>query len=294
VLQVGVLWSLAAALIFGVYLFVYKHSFDGLPSPVYVATAEVCGLLWYGVIAAVTWPTGRSFVPPTFGLDDVLLLLGVCVAIAGANLVSIHAFKLGDVSYVAPLNKLAPAFVLPFEVLLLAASPTSLQTIGLVLAVVAIYVANYEGGGLAMPFRRAAGYTPARLALLGSLFFALSDVGARALLSGTDLTPQALALTTFVGVAAAAIPLALRQVDWAQLRPAVPGIAALTAFFAVAVHLKTIAFEVAAASVVSPIVNTQAVVAVLLGGLLLGERGLPRRLGAAVVAVSGVALIAAG
>ncbi|MFC7132230.1 MULTISPECIES: EamA family transporter [Salinibaculum] len=292
--QPGVLPSLLAALIFGVYLFVYKRSFADLPSPVYVATVELAGLAWYTVVAAVTWPAGAPLVPPTFDAGDALLLLGICAAIAAANLVSIHAFKLGDVSYVAPLNKLAPAFVLPIEVAVLAAAPTAFQTAGLALAVVAIYVANYEGGGLATPFRRAAGYAPARLALLGAVLFALSDVGFRALLSGTDLTPQAVALASFAAVAIAALPLALRRVEWHRLRPAVPGIAALAAFFAVAVHLKTIAFDVAAASVVSPIVNTQAVVAVVLGGLLLGERGLPRRLGAAVLAVSGVALIAAG
>jgi drug/metabolite transporter (DMT)-like permease len=261
---------------------------------VYVATVELSALVWYSGIAGLTWPAGEPFVPSTFGAVDGLLLVGICAAIAGANLVSIHAFKLGDVSYVAPLNKLAPAFVLPLEVALLAAVPTTLQALGLVLAVVAIYLANYEGGGLLAPFRRAAGYTPARLALVGSVLFAVSDVGIRALLSGTDLTPQAFALVSFGAVAATATPLAARRLTWARLRPAVPGIFALAAFFAVGVHLKTIAFEVAAASIVSPIVNTQAVVAVLLGGVILGEEGLPRRLGAAVVAVSGVALIAAG
>lgn len=293
-LQAGVIWSVAAALLLGVYLFVYKRSFDGLPSPVYVATVEILGFLWYALIAAATWPASEPLVPPTFGTEEGLLLVGICGAIAGANLVSMQAFKLGDVSYVAPLNKLAPAFVLPFEVALLAAAPSPLQTVGLALAVAAIYVANYEGGGLLMPFRRAADSLPARLALFGAVLFAVGDVGVRALLSGTDLTPQALALATFAGVAVVATPVASRQVRWTQLRPALPGIAALAALFAAGIHLTTIAFNVAAASVVSPIVNTQAIVAVLLGGVVLGEKGLWRRLGAAVVAVSGVALIAAG
>ena len=292
--QAGILPSLAAALIFGVYLFVYKHSFDSLPSTVYVATVEIAGFGWYAIIAALTWPTGKPIVPSDFGATAALVLLGVCAAIAGANLVSIRAFKLGDVSYVAPLNKLAPAFVLPVEVALLATQPGPLQAAGLVLAVVAIYVANYEGGGFLVPFRRAASYRPAQLALVGAVLFAVSDVGVRALLSRTGLTPQAVALATFAGVAIAAIPLALRRVDWERLRRAVPGIVALAGIFAVAVHLKTIAFDVATASVVSPIVNTQAVVAVLLGGVILREEGLARRLAAAVLAVGGVALIATG
>ncbi|MEF8787136.1 MAG: DMT family transporter [Haloarculaceae archaeon] len=293
-IQVGVLSSLAAALVFGVYLFVYKRSFDSLPSTVYVATVEVAGFFWYASIAALTWPTGEPLVPTDFGTRTALVLVVVCVAIAGANLVSIRAFKLGDVSYVAPLNKLAPAFVLPIEILVLAAQPTPLQVVGLALAVVAIYVANYEGGALLVPFRRAASYRPAQLALAGAVLFAISDVGIRGLLSRTGLTPQAVALATFAAVALVALPLAARRVVWTTLRPAVPGIVALAALFAVGVHLTVTAFAAAPASVVSPIVNTQAVVAVLLGGVLLHEKGLPRRLAAAVLAVGGVALIAVG
>jgi drug/metabolite transporter (DMT)-like permease len=294
VVEAGVLTSVAAALIFGVYLFVYKQSFDGLPSSVYVVTVEILGLFWYAAIAALTWPASEPFVPPDLGTTAVMVLVGVCVALAAANLVSIRALKLGDVSYVAPLNKLAPAFVFPIELAVLAASPAPVQVVGLALAVVAIYVANYEGGGLLTPFRRAASYRPAQLALVGAVLFALSDVGQRALLSRTALVPQAVALATFVGVPLAALPFALPHLDWQRLRPALPGIAVLAGLFAVGVHLTTVSFAVASASVVSPIVNTQAVVAVLLGGVILREEGLPRRLAAAVLAVGGVALIAAG
>jgi drug/metabolite transporter (DMT)-like permease len=294
VIQVGVLSSLAAALVFGVYLFVYKRSFDSLPSTVYVATVEVAGFCWYAIIAALTWPAGEPLVPTDFGMRTALILVGVCGAIAAANLVSIRAFKLGDVSYVAPLNKLVPAFVLPIEIVVLATQPTPIQAVGLALAVVAIYVANYEGGALLVPFRRAASYRPAQLALAGAVLFAISDVGIRGLLSRTGLTPQAVALATFAAVALVAVPLAAHRVVWADLRPAVPGIVGLAALFAVGVHLATTAFAVAPASIVSPIVNTQAVVAVLLGGVLLREKGLPRRLAAAVLAVGGVALIAVG
>jgi drug/metabolite transporter (DMT)-like permease len=284
----------AAALIFGIYLFVYKRSFDGLPSTVYVASVEMLGFVWYAVIAALTWPAGESLVPPDLPTTAAVVLVGVCAALAAANLVSIRALKLGDVSYVAPLNKLAPAFVFPIELALLSASPAPIQVVGLALAVVAIYVANYEGGDFLTPFRRAASYRPAQLALAGAVLFALSDVGIRALLSRTGLAPQAVALATFVGVALAALPFAVPRVDWSTLRPALPGIAALAGLFAVGVHLTTISFAVASASVVSPIVNTQAVVAVVLGGVVLREEGLARRLAAAVLAVGGVALIAAG
>jgi drug/metabolite transporter (DMT)-like permease len=293
-LPAGVGLGLAAALAFGGYLFAYKRSFAGLPATVYVAANELVALGWYAVIAAATWPTGEPLVPPGFGTREWLLLAGTTLAAGLAALVSIRAFKLGEVSYVAPLNKLVPAFVLPLELALLDDRLAPLQVGGIVVVTVAIYVANYEGGGLLAPFRRAAGYTPARLALGGAVLFAVADVGTRAVLSTTDLVPQALALATFVGVSAVAIPFAVPRFDPDGLRGSLPELAGLAALFAVGIHLTILAFDAAPASVVSPVVNTQAVVAVVLGGVLLRERGFGRRLLAALLAVAGVAFIAAG
>jgi drug/metabolite transporter (DMT)-like permease len=294
VFSAGVGSAMGAALVFGIYLFVYKHSFAHLPSTVYIAVSNVLALGWYLPIAAVTWPAGRAVVPADVSLADGALLVVVCLVVAAANLVSIHAFKLGNVSYVAPLNKLVPAFVLPIEVALLAEPLAPLQVVGVALAVVAIYVANYEGGGLVAPFRRAVSYTPARLALVGAVVFAVADVGSRAVLSTTPFTPQALALATFGTVAVAVASSALARFDAAELRAAMPGLAILSALLAGAAHLTLVSFAVAPASVVSPIVNVQAVVAVLLGGVLLREPGLHRRLAAAALAVGGIALIAGG
>jgi len=294
VFPAGVGSAIGAALVFGVYLFVYKRSFAHLPSTVFVAANNTLALGWYVAIAALTWPAGRAVVPPPVTLADGALLVAVCLVVAGANLVSIHAFKLGDVSYVAPLNKLVPAFVLPIELVLLAEPLAPLQIAGVGLAVAAIYVANYEGGGWFAPFRRAASYAPARLALAGAVVFAFGDVGNRAVLSTTAFSPQVLALATFGTVAAVAAPPAVARVDGRELRAALPGLVALSALLAVAAHLTLVSFAVAPASVVSPIVNVQAVVAVVLGGLLLGEPGLPRRLAAAVLAIGGIALVAGG
>jgi len=294
VLSAGVGSAIGAALVFGVYLFVYKRSFAHLPSTVFVAASNTIALGWYVAIAALTWPAGHSAVPTDATLADGALLVVVCLVVAAANLVSVHAFKLGDVSYVAPLNKLVPAFVLPIELALLAEPLAALQVAGVGLAVAAIYVANYESGGWITPFRRAASYAPARLALAGAVVFAFADVGNRAVLSTTAFTPQALALATFGTVALAATPFAVTRIDGFELRAALPGLVALSALLAVAAHLTLVSFAVAPASVVSPIVNVQAVVAVLLGGLLLNEPGLPRRLAAAVLAIGGIALVAGG
>jgi uncharacterized membrane protein len=163
----GVATALAAAVLFGVYLYVYKRYFDVLPATVYTAVNETAGFVWYLPIAAVTWPAGTAALPDATTPSDLVLLGAVGVTIAAANLVSIRALKLGDVSYVAPLNKLVPVFVLPVELLLLTTSIGVVQIGGVVLAVTAIYIANYETASMIEPFRRAATYRPARLALGG-------------------------------------------------------------------------------------------------------------------------------
>jgi drug/metabolite transporter (DMT)-like permease len=290
----GVVTALAAAVVFGVYLYLYKRFFDVLPATVYLVVNETAGLLWYLPIAALTWPAGTAVVPPTAGRSGLVLLGGVGAVVGAANVVSIRALKLGDVSYVAPLNKLIPVFVLPIEVAVLAAGVGPLQIGGVVLAAGAIYAANYDGGAFAAPLRRAVSYRPAQLALLGAVLFAVGDVGTRAVLSTTSIPTQTVAMATFVAVMLAALPFAVSRVRWPRLRAVLPGLVALAAVFAVGVHLVTVSFARAPASVVSPIVNTQAVVAVLLGSLLLGEGYLRRRLAAAVLAVAGVTLVATG
>lgn len=290
----GVATALAAAVLFGVYLYVYKRYFDVLPATVYTAVNETAGFVWYLPIAAVTWPSGTAALPDATTPSDLVLLGAVGVTIAAANLVSIRALKLGDVSYVAPLNKLVPVFVLPIELLLLTTSIGVVQIGGVVLAVTAIYIANYETASVIEPFRRAATYRPAQLALGGAVLFALGDVGTRAVLSTTPIPLQTTALFSFVAVAGVALPLAATRVEWPRLRAVLPGLVAISSVFAVGVHLATVSFDLAPASIASPLINTQVIVVVLLGSLLLDEGHLRRRLAAAVVAVAGIALVATG
>ncbi len=293
-LSPGVGTALAAAVLFGFYLYVYKRYFDVLPATVYTLVSETAGFVWYLPIAVVTWPADTAVLPTATTRSDVALLAAVGGTVAAANIVSVRALKLGDVSYVAPLNKLVPVFVLPIELVLLTASIGIAQVGGIVLAVVAIYIANYETASVVEPFRRAVTYRPAQLALAGALLFALGDVGTRAVLSVTPIPPQTTALFSFVAVAGAALPLAVTRVEWSRLRAVLPGLIAIGSVFAAGVHLATVSFDLAPASIVSPLINMQVIIVVLLGSLLLDEGYLRRRLAAAVVAVAGIVLVAAG
>ncbi len=103
------------------------------------------------------------------------------------------------------------------------------------------------------------------------------------------------------GVLVVLLPLAVRDLralraagdgDGAGTLPPATTFVALGLLVAGAEHLTSVAFDALPASIASPVINTQAIVAVLLGGVVLGERRLGARLVAAALAVVGVGLLA--
>lgn len=288
-MQTGFALALGAAVLFGTYLFVVKRYFSHYPPPTYVLLANVSGVLWYAPVAAVTMPAA-----PLAGFDaeSVTLLLASSVATGFALLAFFHGLKLGDVSYVAPISKVVPAFVLPLELVLLDEHLAPLQIAGVVVITLAIYVANYQRGEFLEPFRRAATTRAAQLALGSAALFALVDLSKRLLMQELSVPPQVYVPVMLVTVAVTMVPFAGRA--WPQGDPRGDfrkwvGVGVLVA---AAQHLTAVAFQSLPASVVSPLVNMQAVVAVVLGGVLLDEPRFGTRVVAAALAVGGVALIA--
>lgn len=286
----GIGYSLLAALVWGVYLFVLKRSFDGYPPATLTVCLNAFAIAWY---APVTYSAlgGDEAALPALTAPNALVVLGTGVATAAAFVLFLRALAGGEVSYVTPINKVVPVFVLPLEVLLLGQALAPLQVVGVFVATLGVYVANYRRGRLLDPLRRAARSRPARLALASAVCYAVSDLGKRVAL-------QELAVSTAVWVPLllGAILLILLPLAVAERNVGVvgdlPKFAAAALFVAVGEHVTSLAFSLAPASVASPIINTQAIVAVLLGGLLLREAALEARLAAAALAVTGVTLIA--
>ena len=285
----GLAFAVAAALLYGAYLYGYKRYFSGFPAMAYLTVTEGAAAVWYlPVVAGVdSAALARLGAAHWAGVVATALLTGVAIA------VSIRAIQLGDVSYVTPLNKLVPAFVLPLELGLLGAVLTPLQVAGVVTATAGIYLANYEADGVLTPLARALAYRPAQLALLGAGAFAVVDVMKRVLLQDLALPLPVVVWTSLVGVTAVAAPLGWRRRGDLPVR-LLPALVAVGLVLAVGDHTIALAFQRLPASVASPIVNGQAVVAVVLGGLLLDERAFSRRLAASLLAVAGIALIALG
>jgi drug/metabolite transporter (DMT)-like permease len=285
----GVALSLLAAVLFGTYLFVVKRYFSEYPVPVYLFAVYIAAMVWYLPIAVVTTegvpvPTN----PVAFG-SVVLVSLGIVVAL----LAFFRALSVGEVSYVAPINKVVPVFVLPIEIFLLDEHLRPGQILGVLVVTAGLYLVNYQPGELVTPLKRAVTARPAQLALASAATFGVVDIGKRILMQELAVDPTAFVVVMLGTVALSVAPLAARH-DVAAVTNEWPKFAAVGVLVAVAQHIVAVAFQTLPASVASPIVNAQAVVAVILGGVVLNEPRFGTRLAAASVAVAGVALITLG
>jgi drug/metabolite transporter (DMT)-like permease len=289
-LSPGIAYSLAAAVIWGTYIFALKRYFSRYPGTVLIVVVNAVAVAWYLPVAVSR--VGAAGLPDagTFGASEAAIVVGTVVTTAAAFLVFLRALAAGEVSYVTPINKIVPVFVLPIEVLLLHQRLTPLQVVGVLVATLAVYVANYRTGSLLDPLRKAVSARPAQLALLSAACYAVSDVGKRLALQELGIQPELWVPTLLLGVLVVVLPLALRE--WVPVRGDVLKFVVAGAGVALGEHVTSLAFQQVPASIASPIINTQAVVAVVLGGVLLRERAFATRLVAAGLAVCGVGLIA--
>ena len=290
-IEVGLVYAAVSAVMLGVYTFLIKRYVAHYPATVYVALTYVCSLVWYVPIALVTVDDG--YLPADAGLPTLGTLAFVVVGSSLAVLASFRAISIGDVSYVAPIGKLVPVFVVPVEVLFLEQHLTSLQLAGVVVATTAVYVANYEPGKLVEPLVQASRSRPAQFALASAAGFGVTDVGKRALTQELGMAPETVNLALFVGLPVALAPLALRRLP-DGVRDDAGIFLGLGLVLAVAEHLVMLAFSTLPASLASPVINSSAVVAVVLGGVVLGEEAMRIRLTAAGFAIVGVTMISLG
>ncbi|ERH07971.1 MAG: putative membrane protein [Halonotius sp. J07HN4] len=205
-----------------------------------------------------------------------------------------YALAIGDISYVAPISKIVPVFVLPLEVALLGQRVSTMQILGLCVATSAVYIANYHGGSLLAPLRTVFNRHDALLAVGSAAVFGVVDVGKRVSIQELAVPADGFAVMTLVIVPVLLGPWAIRHRHSVALRTDRRKLVIAGGVLAVGQHLVSVAFVILPASVVSPVVNTQAVIAVVLGTLLLGEPHATVRLLAGGLAVVDVGLISVG
>jgi len=288
-MEAGLGVAVLAAIVWGGYIYLLKRSFDSYSPAGMVVLINVFAIGWYlpvvGYDANRVLESIERFAVPELGI--IVLASGMT---AVALVLFLRALATGEVSYVTPINKIVPVFVLPMEIVFLGQFLTPLQVFGVIVATLAVYVANYEPGGFFLPFIKAANSRPAQLALLSAICFAVSDVSRRVALQELAIAQRLYVPLLLVSVVVLLLPAAISNppaVDRADL----PKFVFAGGLVAVGEHLTTVAFGALPASIASPIINTQAIVAVILGGILLGERHFRLRLLAAVLAVVGVTLL---
>jgi len=289
--DVGIAYSGLAALLYGVFLFVMKRWFDDYPSSVFLLVTYIISFLVYLPVVVIS---DTAFFSAPNRLNALGAILAVTVGMTLGLTLVFRALQIGEVSYVSPISKIIPVFVLPLEVGLLGQHLSVLQVGGVVVATIAIYVANWQGTTLLAPVKRARQSRPAQLALLSAITFALVDLGKRVLMQELAVAPTTYIPMMFVGISVLMGPVALRTHwpdEWWQDLPLFFVTALLVA---VANHIVLLAFQLQPASIVSPIVNGQAIVAVILGAILLKESHIRARLVATALAIIGIAMISVG
>jgi drug/metabolite transporter (DMT)-like permease len=286
----GLVVAVLAACVWGAYLFALKRYFPTYSASVIVVVVHPIAIALYLPVAIGTMPAAGPS-PVQILLDGGVGIAVIVVANSLAFMAFIRAIAVGEISYVAPISKIVPVFVLPIEILLLGEFLTSLQLAGVVLATVAVYVANFQGGAWLAPLRRAVHSRAAQFALLSAALYAVGDVGRRVTLQELAVPPPLLVIALLGGMAIVLAPQAART--WpGGVREDLPKFLAAGVAVALGEHTTAVAFSVLPASIASPVINTQAIVAVVLGGLVLREEAFALRLLAAALAVCGVTLIA--
>jgi drug/metabolite transporter (DMT)-like permease len=284
----------------GGYLVAYKRYFAGYPTFLYLGIVEGAALCWYVTIGVAT---GRAVVAVPAGFDAVAVALlgGVVALTVGSAVASVRALQVGEVSYVAPLSKLAPPVVLLVEVVGLGERLSPPQVVGLCAATVGVYLlegtdgADGEAAGALGPIRRLVDSTPARLALAAAVLIGVADVGKRVLLADATVAPPTLVAVTLAGLTVGTLPIGLRRWEARPKRPSAwLGLIAVGLVLATADHLTALALATTPASVVVPVLSGQALVAVVLGGRLLGETATRRRFVATASTSLGIVLVALG
>jgi Predicted membrane protein len=143
----GIGYAVVAAVVWGLYLFYLKRAFRGYTASTLTVLVNAFALGWYLPILGVSFGFGDAADALVgFGADDVGVLALTVVTIAGANVAFLRALAIGDVSYVAPINKVVPVFVLPIEVLFLGQFLTPLQIIGVFIATGSRLRRQFSGG----------------------------------------------------------------------------------------------------------------------------------------------------
>lgn len=256
----------------------------------WVAWAYVAGSIPCFLLYAVC--VGEEFSPQPAMLQYVAIS-------AVANFFALPAFfsavQEGELSIVMPLSVLSPAFALVVEAILYGDRPAVLPLLG-VLAIVAgafaLHATRRESWWT--PFIRLGSDAAARKMLIATLAWGVAASADRGGVRASSAITYAITVHSVIAVLL--LPLLIRAGraqaslagrSWRALVPP-------TLWGATMIVLQMVAMEDASAAMVIALKRLAALIAVLLGAFMFGERGWGRRLIASALMVTGAIMIGVG
>ena len=274
----AIVLALATSVSWGIGDFLGGMTSRRLPTLTVLALSQLAGLAALTIVVAALWEA-----PPAGG--DLLFAAGAGVAGAVGLGCLYRGMAIGAMGVVAPISASAAVIPVAFG-LLRGERPAAIQLIGVGIALAGVALASREPG--AEGGRVAAGVGLAILAAAGfGLYIVLIDEASAASAWWAVLVARMAAAALAVGVCA------IRSSLRADRRH-FPALAAIGIFDVGANVLLALALNEGLVSVVAVLASLYPLVTILLARAVLGERLQRAQRAGAVVALSGVALIAAG
>ncbi|WP_449245922.1 EamA family transporter [Desulfarculus baarsii] len=250
--------------------------------------ARIFGLLPAPVVilAVTPWPAvGADFAWP------VLLALPLEVA---ALFLYLRAMAIAPLGLVQPFFATTPLFVMLTGLPILGERPTWAGAAGVLAMAAGGYVVNLHQArhGWLEPIKAIGRQRGVLLALAAAAIYSLTAVLGKAAVNASNPWFMAGVYPLLVALALAAAARARGPIGWAWLRRPW-GLAGVSCGVAVMMVCHFMAIAVAPAAYMLAVKRGGAILAVLLGGVLLGEGHLAQRLAACALVVAGGALIVA-
>jgi len=214
----------------------------------------------------------------------------------GAVVLHFKAIKMADISLVAPLLSLIPAFAIPASYFILGESPSLFGFFGIALIVIGAYVLNWNffGESLHALYRRVR-MSPAiwYMLLVAVIFSVSSNFDKIAAVQGTPLFASAI-IDLLLGSALLVLSPLHKRAGASSTFTArsIPWLLVLGLLFAGGTWAQNTAFTLEIVPYVSALLRTSALLSVFYGAYLFGEGYTRWRLIGALVMLGGVALLA--
>lgn len=260
------------------------------------------------------WVAGVPEIQPRFWLA---LAVGGSLNILAFTLY-VRALKLADLSLTVPLVTLTPLFLLVTSPIIVQEQPTAADAVGVVLLVVGSYVLNLKSGGVTESVTEK-GQVKARRSFWHPLTQMMQNPGSRLMLcvafiwsitsnfdkiGVVNSSPLLWAIALFTVIAAGMVPFvflfshkkdktkSLKKSNGLQAIMKSWKLLAVTGGFnAIAITFQMLALTMAPVAQVIAVKRMSALLSVLFGHFIFGEKGLRERLAGAAIMVSGVVIM---